>query len=269
MKVAYIRVSTAEQNEARQIEAMKNIGIERFFAEKVSAKNVKDREQLKRMLDFVREGDEVYISDFSRLSRSVQDLLKIVELLKEKGVRLISLKESLDSDTATGKLMLTMIGAIAEFERQNMLDRQREGIEIAKALHKYHGRGKIQLDNWDEIYEQWRAKKITATEAHKILGISRGTFYNRVHQQLERERKNTIESNDKGHEESGREVPSITEEGEMARILTQIEEEMTEEIIKEGELVNETDYLLRKSAADLRSEKMLVDFKEMNDDTDE
>jgi DNA invertase Pin-like site-specific DNA recombinase len=182
MKVAYIRVSTVEQNEARQLEAMKNIGIEKYYTEKVSAKNVTAREQLRMMLDFVREGDEVYVLDFSRLSRSVQDLLNIVDGLNEKGVRLVSMKENLDSSTATGKLMLTMIGAIAEFERQNLLERQREGIAIAKCQHKYKGRVPIALDNWDEVYKAWHDKKISAVAATKLLGISRGTFYNRVHE---------------------------------------------------------------------------------------
>ena len=180
MKVAYIRVSTVEQNEARQLEAMKDLGIEKYYTEKVSAKNVTAREQLRMMLDFVREGDEVYVLDFSRLSRSVQDLLNIVDGLNQKGVRLVSMKENLDSSTATGKLMLTMIGAIAEFERQNLLERQREGIAIAKSQNRYKGRSPLALDNWEEVYREWHDKKLTATAATKLLGISRGTFYNRV-----------------------------------------------------------------------------------------
>jgi len=180
MKVAYVRVSTVEQNEARQLEAMKNMDIEKFYTEKISAKNVADREQLKMMLDFVREGDEVYVADFSRLSRSVKDLLSITETLENKGVRLVSLKENLDSSTATGKLMLTMIGAIAEFERQNLLERQREGIAIAKCQHKYTGRKPLELENWEEISKAWEEKKITAVQACELLKISRGTFYNRL-----------------------------------------------------------------------------------------
>lgn len=181
MRVAYIRVSTVEQNEARQVEAMKELGIEKYYTEKVSAKNMSDRGQLKMMLDFVRDGDEVYVADFSRLSRSVQDLLNIVEGLNKKGVRLVSLKENLDTSTATGKLMLTMIGAIAEFERFNLLERQREGIAIAKSQKKYAGRAPLSLDNWDEVYKEWQAKRISAVAACKLLGVSRGTFYNRVH----------------------------------------------------------------------------------------
>lgn len=117
MKVAYVRVSTEEQNEARQIEALKKHSIEKWFTEKVSGKSM-DRPQLQAMLDYVREGDTVYIHDFSRLARSTKDLLEIVERLQAKGVHLVSNKENLDTGTPTGKLMLTMIAAINEFERK-------------------------------------------------------------------------------------------------------------------------------------------------------
>lgn len=125
MIVSYIRVSTAEQNEARQVEAMKGKNIEKYYVEKVSAKDT-NRPKLQEMLDFVREGDIIYIHDFSRLARSTKDLLEIVEKLNSKGVILKSNKENLDTSTPTGKLMLTMIGAINEFERQNLLERQKE-----------------------------------------------------------------------------------------------------------------------------------------------
>ena len=180
MRVAYVRVSTAEQNEARQIEALKSYNIEKWYTEKISGKDT-NREQLKLMLDFVREGDDIYVCDFSRLSRSVQDLLNIVEGLTQKGVKLVSIKENLDTSTSTGKLMLTLLGAIAEFERENILERQRQGIEIAKCQGKYKGRKKMEIDNFDEIYDEWKKGSITASAASKILNISRGTFYNKVH----------------------------------------------------------------------------------------
>ena len=125
MRVAYIRVSTVEQNEARQVEAMENKDIEKWFIEMVSGKDT-NRPKLQEMLEFVRAGDEVYIHDFSRLARSTKDLLEIIETLNKKGVALKSNKENLDTSTATGKLMVTVIGAINEFERQNLLERQRE-----------------------------------------------------------------------------------------------------------------------------------------------
>lgn len=179
MLVGYVRVSTVEQNQARQIEALEKFNIEKWYIEKVSGKDTK-REQLQLMLDFVREGDEIYVMDFSRLSRSVQDLLDIVEMLNEKKVKLVSLKENLDTSTPTGKLMLTVIGAIAEFERMNILERQREGIAIAKKEGKYKGRKALELENFDEVYTSWKNGEITAVAAANLLGISRGTFYKRV-----------------------------------------------------------------------------------------
>jgi DNA invertase Pin-like site-specific DNA recombinase len=179
MKIGYVRISTVEQNEARQVDALKRFQVEKMYIDKQSGKDTK-REQLQLMLDFVREGDEIYVKDFSRLSRSVQDLLNIVDLLNSKNVRLVSLKENLDTNTPTGKLMLTMIGAIAEFERMNILERQKEGIAIAKREGKYKGRKAKELDNFEEVYRLWKDGKITAVGAAKALEINRGTFYNRV-----------------------------------------------------------------------------------------
>ena len=177
MKVAYIRVSTEEQNEARQIEAMKDKGIEKYFTEKVSAKSMK-RPQLAAMLDFVREGDTVYIHDFSRLARSTRDLLTILEQLEGKGVQLISNKESLDTHTPTGKLMLTMIAAINEFERENLLERQREGIAIAKKEGKYMGRKPIEIDDtvFINAYEQYKRRELTKKGLAEKLNVSRPTL---------------------------------------------------------------------------------------------
>lgn len=178
MKVAYVRVSTVEQNEARQIEALEKHGIEKWFTEKVSGKNTIDRPELQAMIEFVREGDTVYIHDFSRLARSTKDLLEIVEQLNNKGVHLVSNKENVDTSTATGKLMLTMIGAIAEFERQNMLDRQAEGIAIAKRNGAYKGRKAIEIDNdiFKAQYDRYTRREINKTELAKVLKVSRPTL---------------------------------------------------------------------------------------------
>lgn len=132
MIVAYVRVSSSDQHMDRQLEALEPYGIEKIFMEKVSGKN-QNREQLKQALDFVQEGDVFYVTDLSRLARNLWDLLSISEVLKEKKVRLVSLKENIDTETAHGKLMFQMAGVIAEFELENLLERQREGIEIAKS----------------------------------------------------------------------------------------------------------------------------------------
>ncbi len=177
MKVAYIRVSTIEQNEERQLEAMKDKGIEKYFTEKVSAKDM-NRPQLQALLEFVREGDIVYVHDFSRLARSTEDLLHIIEQLHTKGVALISNKENLDTGTPTGKLLVTMIAAINEFERANLLERQREGIAIAKKAGKYTG-GKpkaINQELYTQLLEDYRTRKITKRTFAKELGVSRPTL---------------------------------------------------------------------------------------------
>lgn len=175
MNLAYVRVSTVEQNEERQIEALKKFNIEKWFTEKVSGKNM-DRPKLQEMLDFCREGDTIYIHDFSRLARSTKDLLDIVERLKEKGVHLVSNKENIDSSTPQGKLMLTMIAAIYEFERENMLERQREGIAIAKREGKFKGRKPLELDDFDKYYELYISRQITKSEMARKLNISRPTL---------------------------------------------------------------------------------------------
>lgn len=184
MKVGYIRVSTVEQHEARQMEAMKGFGIDKYFIEKKSGKNTTDRPQLQAMLNFVREGDTVYIHSLDRLARSTQDLLNIVEQLQAKGVELHSDKEAIDSNTPTGKLMLTMIAAINQFERENLLERQREGIAIAKEQGKYKGRKQVKPEAWEEAYAKYRAREIKSiSELAKVLGISRPTVYKLIEQE--------------------------------------------------------------------------------------
>ena len=175
MQIAYIRVSSIDQNEQRQIEAMRRYNIEKWFIEKVSGKDT-NRPKLKEMLDFAREGDTIHIHDFSRLARSTKDLLDIVEMLNSKNITLISNKENIDSSTPTGKLMLTMIGAINEFERTNLLERQREGIAIAKREKKYKGRKAVTIPDFEIHYQRYTTRQISKSELAKELNISRPTL---------------------------------------------------------------------------------------------
>ena len=139
MKVGYDRCSTAAQNEARQMKMMEDHNIEKVFVDKASGKDT-DRENYKAMMTFVRTGDSVTVESISRIARNTRDLLSIISTLTEKGVEFISLKESIDTTTPHGRFMLTVFGALAELERDSILERQREGIEIAKAAGKYKGR---------------------------------------------------------------------------------------------------------------------------------
>lgn len=178
--IGYARVSTEDQNEARQLESFRSFSepISKTFIDKCSGKNM-NRPQLKAMLEYVREGDVVVVSDFSRLARSTKDMLQIVQDLSDKSVGLISMKEHLDTDTPQGKFMLTVFAALAELERATILQRQREGIEIAKAAGKYKGRKPIPVD--EEILRaecaKWRAGEQTAVAVMRKLDIKPNRFY--------------------------------------------------------------------------------------------
>lgn len=174
-KVAYVRVSTAEQNEARQREALAVRGIDKWFIEKASGKNT-DRPEFQKMLDWVREGDTIYIHDLSRIARSTKDLLDLLDVLREKGVALVSGKESIDTSTATGKLLVTMVAAINEFERANLLERQKEGIAIAKREGKYKGRKAVTVPDLPRHYDRWQRREVSKAALARELGISRPTL---------------------------------------------------------------------------------------------
>lgn len=175
MNIAYVRVSTVEQNEERQVEALKKYNIKKWYIEKASAKDA-NRPELKEMLDFAREGDTIYIHDFSRLARSTKDLLDITERLAQKGVHFVSSKESIDTGTPQGKLMLTMIGAIYEFERANLLERQREGIALAKRRGAYKGRKAIEIPDFEKHYKRYMNRELSKSALAAELNISRPTL---------------------------------------------------------------------------------------------
>ena len=174
-RIAYVRVSSADQNEQRQIEGLEKYVIDKWYVEKVSAKDT-HRPKLQAMLDYAREGDTIYIHDFSRLARSTADLLRITEQLKAKGINLVSNKENLDSNTPTGKLMLTMIAAINEFERENLLERQREGIAIAVRQGKYKGRKEVSISDFGKHYDRYMSREVNKAGLARELNISRPTL---------------------------------------------------------------------------------------------
>lgn len=178
--IGYARVSTEEQNEARQLHSFDSYSekIKKVFIDKLSGKNT-DRPQLRAMLDYVREGDVVVVSDFSRLARSTKDMLQIVQELTDKGVDLISLKENVDTNTPQGRFMLTVFAALAELEKETILQRQREGIAIAKQQGKYKGRKPIPFneEKFRAECQRWRSGEQTATQTMKKLDIKRNRFY--------------------------------------------------------------------------------------------
>ena len=176
--IGYARVSTQEQNEGRQLAAFEEYGVDRVYIDKISGKDTK-RPELRKMLDYVREGDTLIVNEYSRLARSTHDLLSIVQQLTDEGVQVISLKEKLDTSTPQGKLMLTVFAALAEFERELTLQRQREGIALAKEQGKYKGRQPIPFDEKQLHREcrKWVKGEQTAVDTMNKLNMKPNRFY--------------------------------------------------------------------------------------------
>ena len=181
MKIGYIRVSTEEQNSIRQEMLMEELGVERVFMDKMSGKK-KDRPGLKEMMNFIREGDVLIVESFSRFARSTKDLLSLVEELSAKNVEFVSKKETIDTATPQGRFMLTVFAAMAQLEREQILERQAEGIAAAKEAGKYKGRKPIDVneEQFTELYRTWKNGDITAKCMCKKLGLTHATFYRKV-----------------------------------------------------------------------------------------
>ena len=172
-------MSTEEQNTARQEIMLRELGVDELFVDRASGKNA-DRPELNRMMNFVRRGDTVIVESISRFARNTRDLLDLVERLTEKQVEFVSRKEAIDTTTPTGKFMLTVFAAVAELEREYILQRQREGIAIAKQQGKYRGRPPKAYPDFERIAARWQKGEITAVQAMKQLGMSKTRFYERV-----------------------------------------------------------------------------------------
>ena len=184
MKIGYVRVSTQEQNTIRQEKLMEVLNVDELFLDKASGKNAEQRPELQRMMDYVRKGDTVVVESISRFARNTRDLLELVEKLTAKEVEFISQKEAIDTTTPTGKFMLTVFGAVAELEREYILQRQQEGITIAKANGVYKGRKPIQRPNFNQVVQLWRGGEISAAEAMRRLDLKPSTFYRKVRKEV-------------------------------------------------------------------------------------
>ena len=179
MKIGYVRVSTQEQNTIRQEVLMQSLGVDQLYIDRASGKNA-DRPELRKMLTYVRQGDTVIVESISRFARNTRDLLDLVEQLTNKQVEFIFQKEAIDTTTPTGKFMLTIFGAVAELEREYILQRQREGIAVAKEQGKYTGRKPIMPPSFEGVVRQWKKGELTATEAMRRLNMKPSTFYRKV-----------------------------------------------------------------------------------------
>jgi DNA invertase Pin-like site-specific DNA recombinase len=179
-RIGYLRVSTAEQNLDRQEDALQTLNLDRVFSDKQSGRTT-DRPGLQNMLDFLREGDVLYVESISRLARSTRDLLSIVESLDQKGIGFVSLKEQIDTGSPQGKFVMTLFGALAELERATIRERQREGIKAAQARGRSLGRPRAEYPaEWERVYNDWKAGRITAAATMKALSLRRTTFYKLV-----------------------------------------------------------------------------------------
>jgi DNA invertase Pin-like site-specific DNA recombinase len=182
----YARVSTDHQDLTPQIEELKKYGCEVIFHEKASGKSAEDRPELMRLIETVKAGDKVVFTKLDRFARSTIDALNIANKLKEKGVDMVILNfggMQVDVSTPTGKMMLTMFAAVAEFEREIMLERQRAGIERAKKAGKYLGRVKKYTDKhagMNHAIELVQTTDKTIKEICQITGVSRSALYRRM-----------------------------------------------------------------------------------------
>lgn len=194
MRVGYIRVSTTHQNTDRQEDSLEHMNVEKLFIEKASGKD-RRRPQLKALMDFVQPGDTVVVHELSRMARSVVDLYDIAKELNEKGVSLESLKEDIDLTSATGKLTFGIMAVMAQFERDLLLERQKEGIAAAKARGKRWGRENIYGTDERQVHDvftRYHAKKMSFDEASKALGMKKSTFYYRYNKWMDQQRENGL-----------------------------------------------------------------------------
>ena len=176
MLIGYARTSTIEQVAGldAQIAELKVVGVEELFVEQVSSVQV--REELEKALRFVRKGDVLVVTKLDRLARSIPDLVRITATLEEKQATLRILAMNLDTNSPTGRLLLNLVGSVAQFEREIMLERQREGIAKAKTEKKYKGRAPTAKNKADEVIAKFKADE-RPTDIAKNVGIGRASVY--------------------------------------------------------------------------------------------
>lgn len=179
MIIGYARVSTADQNLDRQKDALEQYGIERLYCEKMSGTK-KSRPELDRMLSELNEGDAVVIESLSRLGRSTKHLLELVEELNKRNVRLISLKETIDTTSSTGRLLFTILSSLAQFERDVLVERTQEGLAAARARGRCGGRPRTDENAVKKAVALYKTKEYSAKEIQELTGVSPTTLYRAI-----------------------------------------------------------------------------------------
>ncbi len=172
----YARVSTEAQNLDRQLDALEHYGVDMIYNEKMSGTK-KNRPELAKLLDRITEGDTVVVESLSRLGRSTKDLIELTEIFQSKGVNLVSLKESIDTNSPTGKLLFTLMSAIAQFERDVIADRTREGLKSARARGRTGGRPRADPEQVKKAVKLYKTEQYTIKEIEELTGIKKSTLY--------------------------------------------------------------------------------------------
>ena len=175
-KFGYARVSTEQQNLARQIDMLKAYGVDYIFNEKITGTK-RDRPELLKLIDRIMEGNTVVIESLSRLGRSTKDLIELVELFDKKGVHLVSLKEQIDTSTPAGRLLFTLMSAIAQFERDVIAERTKEGLNAARARGRVGGRPKTDSQKLKQAIKLYQTKQYSIKEIEELTGIKKSTLY--------------------------------------------------------------------------------------------
>ncbi|MCR2049307.1 recombinase family protein [Acetatifactor muris] len=172
----YARVSTEAQNLDRQLDALEKYGVDMIYNEKMSGTK-KNRPELTKLLDRITEGDTVVVESLSRLGRSTKDLIELTEIFQSKGVNLVSLKESIDTNSPTGKLLFTLMSAIAQFERDVIADRTREGLKSARARGRTGGRPRADPEQVKKAVKLYKTEQYSIKEIEELTGIKKSTLY--------------------------------------------------------------------------------------------
>lgn len=179
-KFGYARVSTEQQNLARQLDMLAQYGVDYIFNEKMTGTK-RDRPELNKLLDRMMEGDTVVIESLSRLGRSTKDLIELVELFRERGVHLVSLKEQIDTSTPAGKLLFTLMSAVAQFERDVIAERTKEGLDAARARGHIGGRPRTNVQKVKQAVKLYHTKQYTVREIEELTGVKKATLYRSLH----------------------------------------------------------------------------------------
>ena len=175
----YARVSTEQQNLDRQIDMLQQYGVDYLYNEKMTGTK-RNRPELEKLLERLTEGDTVVVESLSRLGRSTKDLIWLMETFNERGVNLVSLKESIDTTTSMGKLLFTLMSALAQFERDVLADRTREGLAAARARGRKGGRPPVDREAVRKAVKLYRTKEYSLKEIEELTGVKRSTLYRKI-----------------------------------------------------------------------------------------